>query len=174
MSKKISWNPELITSICAIFISLLTLIVFIYQTNIIRKEQSLSVLPYLTLGNQGYGSPNYQLQLKNDGIGPAFIREVSILYEDETYEMDLPTFLYEHMPAMDTISNILHSNIYSGQLIPAGRIIPILQVNNSQESAYALSTLLKPLDLELRIIYESVYEDSWILSSYNGFPEKVD
>lgn len=173
MKNKSSWNSEIITSVCAIFISLLTLFVFIYQTNIIRKEQRLSVLPYLTMGNQGFGSPTFKIVIKNDGIGPAFVKDIKIKYEGKTYESDLPQFLYEHIPGMDTIGNILHSNINPGYLIPAGRVIPILEVNNSSSSSQQLARILEEHDITMELFYESIYEEQWLLSSENGFPEKI-
>jgi hypothetical protein len=174
MKSKFSWNPEIITSVCAIFISLMTLVVFIYQTNIIRKEQRLSALPYMTMGNQGFGSPTFKLIIKNDGIGPAFVKDITIKYEGKTYESDLPQFLYEHIPGMDTIENILHSNINPGYLIPAGRVIPILEVNNSLSSSQQLIRIFEEHDITMELVYESIYEEQWLLSSDEGFPQKIE
>ncbi|MEL7162471.1 MAG: hypothetical protein AAFN92_17065, partial [Bacteroidota bacterium] len=54
------FKRENIVSISAICVSVLTLLVFIYQTNLIRQQQFLSVYPYLSLGSMGTGSLKYK------------------------------------------------------------------------------------------------------------------
>lgn len=171
-----NWNSDKIVSISAILISLMTLVVSWYQTSIIRQQQRLSVLPYLSLGNQGTGSARYKFMLKNDGIGPAFVEDVYINYRGKKYRMDLPVFLHKHIPEREKLNKISHSNISPGNMIPAGVQIDIFAVQNSQPNANKLITLLKKLrkeGLEMVIIYKSVYEERWKLSSQGRMPEKL-
>ncbi|EAY25568.1 hypothetical protein [Microscilla marina] len=68
MTKKRLWNADKIVSISAIMISVMTLAVSWYQTAIIRQQQRLSVLPYLSFQNYGTGGANYKYTLRNNGI----------------------------------------------------------------------------------------------------------
>ncbi|MFK7933301.1 MAG: hypothetical protein AB8G22_07315 [Saprospiraceae bacterium] len=167
------WNSDKIVSISAILISLVTLIVFIYQTNIMREQQRLSVLPYLMIANENGQTPNHKLTLRNTGIGPAFIESVVITSKKKKYEMDLPTFLYTHVPEMDSINNLGYSNIFAGQLIPAEQVIPILEFDNSWEDVKKMLVILDELEIEIAIIYKSIYEERWLLSSAKFAPEKL-
>ena len=76
--KKKFWNSDKILSLSAMFISLCTLIVFIYQTELIRVEQHKSVYPYLSLSNGGSGNINYRYILENKGIGPAVLTSIKV------------------------------------------------------------------------------------------------
>ena len=131
-----------IVSASAIFISISTLVVLIYQTKIMRDQQRLSVMPYISLNSQNSGTPNYQIILKNDGIGPAFVESVNIVYQEKDFQMDLASFLLENVPEFDSLDNIFFSNIFVGQLIPAGLSIPVLEVDNSQSDSNKLLNLI--------------------------------
>ena len=172
--KRPFWNSEKIISFSAIFISLLTLVVFVYQTNIIREQQRLSVLPYLQIGNYENARPNYKLVISNDGIGPAFIESVVTIRNGERFDVDLPRFLGQHIPEVDTIEDVFHSNIAPGQLIPAGAKIAILEVNNNLESAIQLYKILSDNDISIELIYASAYGEKWKLNSNENAPERIN
>ena len=143
-----------------------------------RQQQHLSVMPYLSISNSNTGGPNFKIILENNGVGPAFIESTAITYNDSTYEMDLPNFFYKFFPdRMDTIKNILHSNISKGNFIPAGRKINIFEVDNSMKDANAFLQLLIELseieDLEYEIIYQSIYKERWSLKGDQQIPVKL-
>ncbi len=172
------WNTDKIVSISAIFISALTLYVTFEQFKISRAQQRLSVLPYLSMGNYNTGGPNYKLVVKNDGIGPAFIESVTMIYKGKKFETDLINFLHEQFPAeLDSIPNLTHSNIYQGLLIPAGQTIEHLAIDNSQTSADKLLRLFGKLDaegIEFEIVYSSIYKEKWKLRAGDASPAKVE
>ena len=167
-------SADRIVSISAIVISLMTLLVLVYQTNMIREQQRNSVFPYLMIGNEGYGLADYKLVMTNSGIGPAIIEPVEIKYADSLCQMDLPSFMYDYIDGLDTLNNILHSNYYVGMLIPAEEKIPIFQVDNDQNEAIALIRILEKTELELTIIYKSIYGQRWELSTDEGLPKPMD
>ena len=168
------WTADRIVGFSAIFISLLTLVVFIYQTNIIREQQRMSVLPYLSLYSQHSGTPNYQYILVNNGIGPAVIESVKIIDGESEYEMDLPNYLSGHVPETAEIKGLYHSNLHPGQLIPAGKTIAILGINNSLDSAEKLLKILGDSTLQMEIVYGNVYDERWLLSTEALMPQKLD
>lgn len=151
----------------------MTLAVLIVQTNLIREQQRMSVLPYLSLGNEGFGSSNFKYQLRNNGIGPAFIESVTIFYQDSTYNMDLPIFLYNHVEGFDTLQSISHTNLRPGHLIPAGSILALLQVNGNLAEAQSLVTILSEESLEMEIVYENIYGDRWLLDTKSISPVPI-
>ena len=71
---KINWNSERILSLSAMSISFITLIIFIYQTNLMSKQNYLSILPYLQLSTSNDIEKNtYTLSIQNYGVGHAII-----------------------------------------------------------------------------------------------------
>ncbi len=166
-----------LTSFTAIFVSLSTLIVFIYQTNLIRKQQYTSVMPHLYVGLSGTYTPNFKIFMENTGIGPAIIESMTVRYKGKEYQMDLPTFLYEHAEGMDSLDNVYHSNVPVGTFIPVGRTINMIQVDNSQKDADALMKILTKLEsskFDFEIIYRSVYGERWRIDNNTVYPEKLE
>ncbi|MBV6652515.1 MAG: hypothetical protein KI786_02090 [Mameliella sp.] len=176
-----SWSSEKIISYSAILISLMSLVALMYQTSIMREEQQLqrkaqlkSTMPYMMIANSNYGGPNYAIIISNKGVGPALIDSTVIMYKDSAYLMDLPTFLYEQIPGLREVDHLYHSNITPGQLISPGETIEIIRIDNSQESADQFLKALAPIDLNFRLIYRSVYDERWVLSSDSYYPVKIE
>ena len=171
------WTSDHWISLVAIVASLGTLFTVVYQTNLYREQQYASVLPYLEMWNSG-GGDSYSLVLVNNGIGPAFIDEVSIVYKDSTYYMDPAHFLGEVIHPTDTIVNVVHSNIGKGRLVPAGKSIYLLQVNDDEKNAKKLWSWFSGNDanrkdhLELIVKYSSVYGESW-MAMKNGSSQPI-
>jgi len=115
--KKINFD-KLIT-LMAIIVSAATLFMIVYQTNLIQKQQAASVLPYLEVWNTQPNDSTYKLVLVNNGVGPAFIESVSVIYQDSSYPGDLLEFYKKVIIKSDTIE-MGHSNVKKGILIPAG------------------------------------------------------
>jgi len=69
-------------------ISFLTLIIFIYQTNLMSKQNFLSILPYLQISTSDNKAENtFSLDIKNHGVGPAIIESVIIYYKGEKHDL---------------------------------------------------------------------------------------
>lgn len=176
------WNSEKVMSSSAIFISLVTLIAMIYQSNLMREEYELarqaqfaSTMPYLMLSNMNGNGPNHTLTLRNNGLGPAFIDSVIIEYQDSVYYTDLPNFLYDNVPEVYDIPSLYHSNLSPGQLMAAGESLNMLQVIDSQESTDSLlSTLSRLSGLRYRVIYRSVYNERWEINTDRLQPVKLE
>lgn len=173
MSKKKFWSTDKIVSISAMLISILTLMVFIYQTSLMRQQQQLSVMPYLSVSNANTGTPLFKLQLENDGIGPAFIESRTVTYLDTVYDMDLPTFFFEKVPLFDSLEHVFHSNIRPGRMIPPGEIVNLFQINNSLEEAIFLKNLLDSVNLDYQITYSSIYKQRWQIKNNQPIPKRV-
>lgn len=174
--KKQFWSSDKIVSLSAILISLMTLAVLSYQTSLMRKQQRLSVLPYLSIGNYGTNTPNYKFVLENSGIGPAFIESIKIFYKGKVYKKDFAQFLISDIPEMDSVNNVYHSNIYEGVLIPSGRKINLLQIDNSLEDALKFNKVLEMLyknGFGFELVYRSAYDEKWKITHESSIPVKI-
>ncbi len=172
MQKKF-WNSEKILSISAMLVSLCTLIVFIYQTNLIRKEQYLSVFPYLSLGHSGINTDTYSYVLKNDGIGPALITHISIQVGDSTFQEDLPSYLGRTKIKADSI-DFYYSNISPGRLVPEKEEIEIISSRGGYKVSNKIYDKIVRDSVILIIEYESIYGEKWRVSGVSASPIKLN
>ena len=179
--KRSFWSSEKILSMSALFISLLTLIVFIYQTDLIRKQQYKSVYPHLGFINRFGGTLNYQYVLNNVGIGPAIIDEVRVQYGEKNYE-DIINFVDDQIEESDSIT-YFHTNLARGRLIPAGEHISLIKLASEQDlegtglplnnnkGSFQLYEVLNSDSLIIEVKYSSIYGESWIIRNGSKSPE---
>lgn len=113
-------NADRIVSISAIILSLGTLFVIIYQTNLMRKSEMASVMPYLQIGFQS-NQDRQRLVVSNGGLGPAFIDQVEILHQKGEV-------IYKGSPSIFAFSQEEDSayafNKPTVELLMPGRLIP--------------------------------------------------
>jgi hypothetical protein len=178
------WNADKIVSFSAILISLATMGVYIYQTHLIQKQQNASVMPYLMIGFSKYNDYHFVVQVKNDGLGPAFVEEVNVYYKGKKYEnYDLPNFFRRISPMKDSVIINMTSNINNSTLIPANATINTIE--RSQVKNQSSKENIKQADklssyfwtehpVELEIIYSTIYGERW--KTRGGFtrPTKLD
>ena len=168
-------NTGNLTSAVAIIVSLGTLLVFVYQTNLIRKQQYMSVYPYLDLGNYNSGTKSYRYVLKNNGIGPAILKSVRIQRGNGKAYQDLIDYVEAEGPNWDS-APYYHANLSLGRLIPANEEVSIIGAWEDIDSTglRALYQSLNYEDLLIEIEYESIYEERWKASNQSGIPEKIN
>jgi hypothetical protein len=177
--KKIFLSSDKIFGLTAMLISLITLIIFVRQTNIMDKQSRLSALPYLMV-ERSTSSEKHQIQfsLVNHGVGPAIIESRKIHYKGKDYDQDFYEFMTESILELDTIEPFNWSNVYKGQAIPAnGRVVMVAAGNNRKEFELYVNTLEKFQnngDFYFEIIYTSIYGDRWKLSTDSEVPQKLD
>lgn len=154
-------SADRVVSLTAIIVSLGTLFTIVYQTQLIRKQQYASVLPYIEMWNSNRGD-SYSYMLFNNGIGPAFVKEVKVHYGDSTVVGDLAFFTYHVIKPVDSVKNYSYSNIKAGGLIPAGKKIDLISVSNDSVNAAILRKWFSKGDhIQVEVIYESVYKERW-------------
>ena len=181
--KGIKWNSERILSLSAMSISFITLIIFIYQTNLMSRQNDLSILPYLqvaTSANSTIG--DYTLSLKNHGVGPAILESVHFEYQSErvdlkNYNNELFDFLKSIAPGLDSISAINTSTMDKGIALPANTTYILISVANSPKDYKILTENLYDLEsngLNYEIIYKSIQNERWMINSTSEGPVKLD
>lgn len=179
------WSSEKIVSLSAMMISLLTLIVFVYQTNLIRKQQFMSVYPHLDLYNTNSGSLAYKFVLENKGVGPAFIKKITIQDSLGNKYETMTDYLLTKLSIKDSLS-ISNSDIYEGLLISAGDVINLFQLTdpkqlislgippNTIKGANKLRAILNDdAAWRLTIVYESIYGEQWSINKEGAIPRKI-
>ena len=176
VAKKSFWNSDKLLSLFAFLVSVGTFSTFAYQTYLIQKQQYASTMPYLMLFKNNDGSGEYtqhSITLANNGIGPAFIQDVKIYYQDSIYQQDLSVFYFNFFSPSDT-NNISVNNqaIFPGFAIPAGGEVLLIE-SISEYSAAVIGDLFYGDKTTVEITYTSVYDEVWKIKG-NGSPEKIE
>ncbi|MDY8137962.1 hypothetical protein [Aquimarina sp. 2201CG5-10] len=172
--KKKYFNSERLLSFAAILLSVCTLIVFVYQTRLIQKQQYASVYPHLQIGNHGTGNINYKYILSNDGVGPALLKTIRVIDSTGKVYNDLKPYVSANIKKSDSIS-FTYSNLIVGMIIPAGKSIEVISFNGSKiKGANKLSEILNQKDLVIEVEYKSIYNESWKISNRSYIPELID
>ncbi|MDJ1504821.1 hypothetical protein [Xanthocytophaga agilis] len=168
-----SFNSDRIFGITAFLISVGTFVIYIYEARLIQKQQYASVLPYLEMWNSSPRESTYKLILVNNGVGPAFIKDIRVHYKGKAYIGDHTDFYQTAIFPKDTIYS-LTSNVRSGRVIPAGQTIELISIEGSQKDAEKMRNLFGNQTAKLEITYASVYEETWKLSGMENPPQKQD
>lgn len=170
--KKKFWNSDKFLSLFAVLLSVGTLVVFIYQTNLVRKQQYASVYPYLEMGFHNRGFEQMKYVLTNVGVGPALIKQVEIKDSQGDYKGRFSDFLVE-LTSREGPDSIYYSysDIAVGRMLPAGSSIELISCHNRYSSERILD-LMDQYEVELNITYASIYGERWYISSNTSVPEK--
>ena len=171
-------SSDKIFGLTAMLISLVTLIIFVRQTNIMDKQSRLSALPYLMVAKStNTAEQKIQFTLVNQGVGPAIVESRKIIYKGKEYQKDLYEFMTQNIPALDTIEPLNWSNVYTGQAIPSNGKVVMIAVGGDQKRfdlfEHTVNTLLSD-DFYFEIVYTSIYGDRWKLSSKSLVPIKLE
>lgn len=170
-----NWNTDRIVGLSAMFISLLTLITFVYQTNLMKQQAALSVLPYLSV-TTSYSSDSFRLSLINEGVGPAIIESKKIFFNGAEYEEEFNEFLKRHIPMLDTLPGISFGSIDYGTVLPSGEEIYLIAAFDNFETINLLAGTIQALgaaDLDFEIVYRSIYEERWKITDSDQLPLKL-
>ena len=174
--RKIRWTSEKVMSISALFVSAISLFALFYQLNLareenelIRKQQSASVLPHLS---QWFSQTNdgFKVIFGNKGVGPAFIKEVKLELKDTIfYNTDnLLNYLTHKLYSKDSIIvNASTSTFSKGFVLPANETIEIVHIKDPKE-AQIFRSYLQTVELDYTILYADVYGAEWTLSNKNS------
>lgn len=179
---RIKWNSERLLSLSAISISFITLVIFIYQTNLMSRQNYLSIMPYLALSTtRNAGEHLFELNVKNHGVGPAILESVTLVYQNKKYNLtdyndDLFQFLKATAPDLDSIKNMSSSTLNKGMAIPANYDYNVLRVKESPGDYQLMTEVLDKLlenGLDYEIIFKSIQDERWLIHLNSEGPEKL-
>lgn len=166
-----------VTAFLALMISLAALGVSIYEAQIMREQQVIlqtqqkaSFFPYITQ-NQSFNfgeKGSYKYTIKNKGIGPAKIREITLSLNGEvvkTYS-DLLGKLEKLFPKESNFS-LSYFGVDTYFLDPKEKITMVeLKFDEFENSYKIVGSLL----FEYEICYCSIFEDCWSLNKEGEEP----
>lgn len=179
---KLKWNSEKLLSLTAMGLSFITLIIFIYQTNLMRKQNYLSILPYVQFAySDDPTAHHYSLSLKNHGVGPAILESVTLEYQGErqqltAYGNELFRYMRSLDPALDSVQGLVFSTLDPGIALPANTTYTIMEVTGSERDYEQLtSTISRFMEKGLRyeIVYRSIQDERWMIHNDSSMPEKL-
>lgn len=145
----------MIVALAAVLISLCALVATIYEANLQRKGQLLSVWPNLSVVTKK-GDNGYHIAVANKGLGPALVKTFRVEVDNQ------PVYSWQETIESLDISGNFHTQTHSisSNIISA----------NEETIAFAVSdttigNLLSKADarIQIEICYCSVYEDCWLV-----------
>ena len=170
--------------ISAMIISLLTLIIFIYQTNIMREQSKLSVKPRLDFSTNLSGNDSLiivEQVIENRGLGPAIIDSIRFIYKNNSYRLDIEKLIETELPKLLEYGYLSqHATLNRGSTLMPGEEKPIFTYNifiKNLDSVYSYLNITSEEDspLPIEVIYTSIYEDDkWKAHSDKNQPVKLD
>ncbi len=148
---------EYLVAATALFVSLSTLAVYIYQAKVMKEQQHVSVWPYLEWYSGNVS--DFHITVKNKGVGPALIRKVEMTLDGKP--VNSASELVTAVKGPDwTLPGLINSSVADRVLAPGEEVSPILIPD--VKAGRAFEAELSKHKFRLRITYCSVYGDTWI------------
>ncbi|MBK7873554.1 MAG: hypothetical protein IPJ74_24265 [Saprospiraceae bacterium] len=167
---KSTWrfSKEMIVALSANAVSIITLLIFIYQTNLMREQQHVAVWPCLewlpSCCTEEFGG---YLQVENKGIGPAAVQSVNVQFKgksvnsiDELFTMAVGHSNFEY-----------YTSTVESRVLAPGEKIKMFTIPNL-EWASKVDSVLRRNNFEVEICYCSVYMDCWKCRGTSNEPVK--
>ena len=184
-------STDRFVSLSAMFIGLATLFIVVYQTQLQRAAQTASVLPYLMIVLQANAERTYVI-LRNTGVGPALIEDVSVQYRGRKYDKDPYDFYLEVRPE-ERQQGFSVDKLIPGRLVSAGeavqtfgtegpdapamlpKMLSLFDIGEVPQSWYDSSGVARsgPDKAVIEVTYKSVYGDRWRVSSDSIVPKPL-
>jgi len=152
-------NIELLLGISATILSLVALIVSIFQTKIARDQQHAAVWPYLQTYSAN-ADKSFEWGIENKGIGPALVRKVEFTYDTISYEGPRE-FLWGRIGM--NIKGTGFGWISDKSVFKPGEIMSLINVWENDSIEQELTKNLNTKLFNLRVIYSDVYGNCWQL-----------
>jgi hypothetical protein len=152
-------KTESIVAFAAIFVSIATLLVYLYQARIMQKQQHTSVWPYV---EWLYNNDRDQLYItvENKGIGPALVKSVKLELDGKV--MGSNSEFFKTLLGNSNF-NFVNSTV-QGRVISPGEKVELFHIYDSSKARAVDSLLLwnsSKHEFRLSICYCSVYGDCW-------------
>lgn len=162
---------DFVIAFCALLISTVAAVATVYQTHVIARQFSATVWPYVSFEN--INSPwMFEMDLRNDGLGPAIVRSVSITWDGKpqsSLESLLAMFAARHPQAVAAVRAAFHagaklrittSTPTPGMVIPANTKHTIIALDGAVLVRYFRPEQLKR-SFGLTLCYCSLTGSCW-------------
>lgn len=139
-----------------------------------RDQSRLSVKPRLVFNtwvqtNDSIVTFNFAVQ--NKGLGPAIIKEATIIHESAIFPLNFDFFMDYNFPKLGEYGNQLTTTSLNGEdIISVGEVYELIVFQANVKDLAAINDYLKLNDSDyllpwdVKIIYESLYEEEWNLN----------
>lgn len=164
-------NTDRIIGLSAMLISLLTLFIFIYQTNIIRTQSRLSVTPRIGFTDVSDSIEDdsvviFESHIMNKGLGPAIIESIELIHKGQHYEFDITQLFDKVYPEIYRYGEIIQSyKLSKGATLAPGERIKLYsfraRMNKVQELMNYIGPNSKTNPFEIEVVYSSIYGEQW-------------
>ncbi len=157
-TQKFKLDAGVAIGLIAIIINVITVSVYMYQANIMQKQQHASAWPYLEwllIYNQDDG---LKLEVKNNGVGPAIVKNAIAKINGEPILLDS---LFSRVIGTNNFPRL--TSVIQNRVLPANASIRPFQIKNI-EWAEKIYYELVAQKFEFKICYESIYGEQWVSS----------
>jgi hypothetical protein len=147
-------SASMITAIAAGIVSLSALGVSIYEAYLMREQQAASVLPIIDFWSAYGPESGYSLNLANKGLGPAFIKDISVTVDGkEQNHWTAVTRAITGQPVPHGESALIGSVLAPGD---AGALITIPDPERGTE------IWRQAMRMSMQVCYCSVFKNCWL------------
>lgn len=178
---KIKWNSDKMIGLSAMLISLLTFVIFLYQTSIIRKQSRLSVTPRFTLEeevNIGEDSTfTFRTVLANKGVGPGIVESVKILYNGKVFDGNFYGFITDEISKRKGSEKVVQTGgVGKAAVLQSNESYVLYKIKGAQSKMGEILKHYRTGDgqvvYNVEVIYSSMYEEKWRIRQ-NDFDHPV-
>jgi hypothetical protein len=152
-------SSDHVVSGAAIFVSLCTLVVLLYEARIMREQQRAAVWPYVEVG-MGFSDDGFHVRTYNQGIGPARIQSMEVRVDGEPVQTWTEMF-----DSLGVETSGYSQDRTNGRVIPGQTQLASLQATGDSISAPVYDAYLNEGRLTFALCYCSVYDDCWQLET---------
>jgi hypothetical protein len=153
-------QPTSILALLAIVLSAASLLFSVIWNrrtfNLTKKHNVLSVKPLLTVHTQLLDDNKFLISLTNEGLGPAYIREVTFLYNNKTYNSFNDIYIIKKQESRINVDGIFGTFIASS-LGKGARFIIFMSKANQEIGLHDYRVFFDHIGI--RIIYNDIYEN---------------
>jgi len=154
-------------ALCSIIIALAALLATIWQGRSTYTHNKLSVKPLLNIEEHGHPNRPIKLELCNKGVGPALIKQYSIILDGKEHEAEEFESLeiIIHKIGIDPKTAQWDAAFPGYSVLLPGESISLLAFRNSHEEEVLYDFLLEQLPrINFLIEYECIYKTQFTLN----------
>jgi len=155
-------TPEIITVWASIIIALVALFVAVWQGYLMRKHNRLSLRPHLTfLHKLSDQDPRFFLEIQNNGVGPAEIRQFRVFLDSKPQEHFEPASWIPMLSIIGLKGRTCGTSLDSGEFIAAGQKLQMLKYDSGNEPLGSRQIRQALQRIMVQVTYRSVYGESY-------------
>lgn len=149
-----------ITSLVAIMISVIAMVLSIVEVSAMREQQRADVWPYLEI-TQHYTSEGFALRVTNKGVGPALVNSAA-LFDGDQEITDLIDFIERTVGSDNAFGYEAYSSrSVDNGVMAAGESVDLFSVEWTDASRLLVERWSTQSGIDYRVCYCSIHEDCW-------------